>query len=437
MYAAAAKIDITPEGPVWMDGMLRAHRSEGVHDPLYVRALVLSPSTNPAEAVAFVSIDVCALKTEVTEPARQAAAAAGIPAERVILHATHTHSGPAALGYFNPREEEWVARMVAAVGEAVGQALASLKPARLGLASGSEGTIMFYRRLLADDGHVVMNWEPYPPEKLVGPLGEVDPEVGVLRVVAADNGATVATLFNHAGHPNVLSGDSYIISAEYPGVAEAAVEAACGGLALFFNGAQGTMDIDGLRDRDLEGMDRIGGLLGQAVVETAKTIDPVDSLPLQVLVDRYSVPARKITAEEWSWAQAILEQTGGKIEFLADGVGDDYVAVLYRDLRAREDQPIPVEQTCVALGDSAFLTFPGEMYTETGLEIKARSPFARTYIIGLSNGHIGYVPPAKAIAEGGYAEVTRQTDVTAEAIIVERSLALLEQAHAKNVQPQE
>ena len=90
MYAGAAKIDITPSGPVWMDGMLRAHQSEGVHDPLYVRALVLSPSAERAEAVALVAIDVCAVSDREAIPAREAAAAAaGIPFERVLVHATH------------------------------------------------------------------------------------------------------------------------------------------------------------------------------------------------------------------------------------------------------------------------------------------------------------------------------------------------------------
>ena len=61
----------------------------------------------------------------------------------------------------------------------------NLQPAELSVTSGQEDTISHYRRLLADDGHVVMNWEPYPPEQIVRPLGVADPEVGVVKVVAA------------------------------------------------------------------------------------------------------------------------------------------------------------------------------------------------------------------------------------------------------------
>ena len=51
MLAGTGKIDITPQNNVWMDGMLRAHPSEGVHDRLYARALVLSDSRRCAAGV--------------------------------------------------------------------------------------------------------------------------------------------------------------------------------------------------------------------------------------------------------------------------------------------------------------------------------------------------------------------------------------------------
>jgi len=69
------------------------------------------------------------------------------------------------------------------------------------------------------------------------------------------------------------------------------------------------------------------------------------------------------------------------------------------------------------------------MYTEIGLHIKAASPFRRTYIIGLANGHVGYLPTRKAIAEGGYAEEVRRLDAAAEDVAVAYSLSLLNQVH--------
>ena len=72
MKAGAAKIDITPRTNVWMDGMIRAHPSEGIHDPLFARALVLSDGEDLKRACAIVSIDVAGLRQQEMDTARQA-----------------------------------------------------------------------------------------------------------------------------------------------------------------------------------------------------------------------------------------------------------------------------------------------------------------------------------------------------------------------------
>ena len=110
-----------------------------------------------------------------------------------------------------------------------------------------------------------------------------------------------------------------------------------------------------------------------------------------------------------------------------DGVGDDFKAVLLKQLHAIQDQVIPAENICIALDDTAFVSFPGELFTEIGMEIKAKSPFAHTYLIGLANGYIGYVPTRKAISEGGYAVDVRKVDADAEDVILSTSLGLLQQ----------
>ena len=81
---------------------------------------------------------------------------------------------------------------------------------------------------------------------------------------------------------------------------------------------------------------------------------------------------------------------------------------------------------------ACWLTFPGELYTEIGQHIKAHSPFPRTFIIGLANGYVGYVPTRKAIGEGGYAEDTRHVDEAAEELVIEHSLALLRSVHEQD-----
>jgi neutral ceramidase len=239
-------------------------------------------------------------------------------------------------------------------------------------------------------------------------------------------------LFNHAVHPNVLSGDSYLLSGEFTGLAERLIEAEFGGAAIFVDGAQGSIDVDGHGPRDWAEMERLGRLLAASAAsaaEAARSAAPCRDLGLRVARTAYTVPRRCISPEERAWAEEILSRTGGTIIPMADGVGDDYIALLLRDIW-EAGETIPVEQTCFVLGDCAWLTFPGELYTEIGLRIKAASPFAHTYIVGLADGYMGYVPTRQAITEGGYAEDTRHVDAEAEEIIFGRSLALLRSIHS-------
>lgn len=428
MKAGVARIDITPTESIWMRGMLRAHRSEGIHDPLFAKALVMANDDRLDQACAILTADVCGISAELSEKVRSAVEReTGIPAAHIITAAKHIHSGPETDGTGEP-EVRYTQSLKEKLIQVLREAAGNLQPVQAGCASGRENTISQYRRLLADDGHVVMNWEPWPLEHLAGVLGVPDPEVGVLKIQDPSD-RTLCILFNHAGHPNILSGDNYLISAEYPAHAERLLEEEFGGIAMFVNGAQGSADIDGLGPRDWAEMERIGAKLAAAVAETVRRIEPAAGAAVRCTSFQHGLPARRVSDEQLAWAEQIIEQTGGTVQPLADGVGDDFKALLLKRLHAVQDQPIPAEHICIAIGDTAFLSFPGELFTEIGLKIKARSPFARTYILGLANGSVGYVPTRKAIGEGGYAVDVRRVDVEAEDVVLRQSQALLEQVH--------
>jgi len=431
LMAGASKIDITPKDNVWMDGMIRSHESEGVHDPLFARALVVSPDgKNKKNAVVIVSCDICAVDADlITNHIRKTASdKTGIPAENMIIAATHTHSGPATQGILNPKAEKYTdEEFIPKVIQAICQASDDLRPATMGYGRGEETTVSHYRRLWTKEGKIIMNWEPYPAENIIGPAEEADNEVGVVKIVSANNpDSVIATVYNHAGHPNVMSGDNFMISADYPGLASKIIEDKFGGIAMFLNGAQGTMDIDGLKDRDWEGVTRTGTALGKAVmdiaskIKTQKTAAKIKSISV-----KFTVPYRTITSEELSWARKVIAESGGKFAPLADGVGDDYKACLLLKLNEKKGKSISLETVGIALGEVALISFPGELYNEIGAKIKKQSPFKYTYIVVCANDHTGYFPTKKAIGEGGYCVDTRNCDTTAEEIIIENALDIL------------
>lgn len=96
--------------------------------------------------------------------------------------------------------------------------------------------------------------------------------------------------------------------------------------------------------------------------------------------------------------------------------------------------PIPAELNALRFGDVALVTAPGEIFTETGMEVKRRSPLPRTCYVAYTNGTIGYVPIPAAYPEGGY-EVTHACRVGPQAagMIAETSLMLLQQVAGSQV----
>ena len=56
----------------------------------------------------------------------------------------------------------------------------------------------------------------------------------------------------------------------------------------------------------------------------------------------------------------------------------------------------------LSIGDMAFVFGPYEMFDTNGMQIKAASPFERTFICAYTNAAFGYIPSAIAFQNGGY-----------------------------------
>jgi neutral ceramidase len=214
--AGAAKVDITPPASVLPPG-------DSIRDHLFVRAIVIS---NGASCAVLVGADQGGIRDAVAKPAiARAAKATGCAADNFVVSATHTHSGSTG-----PRDAIAPGpKMVEdAIVDAVAQAKARLKPARLGY-----GTTMVdlntNRDLFAND-----RWA-----QAANPTGSSDKTLAVIELVG-DDGLPIAAYLNYAMHPIdfYLSG---VVSADFAGEASRYVERRYGPemVAIFAQGASG------------------------------------------------------------------------------------------------------------------------------------------------------------------------------------------------------
>ena len=91
--------------------------------------------------------------------------------------------------------------------------------------------------------------------------------------------------------------------------------------------------------------------------------------------------------------------------------------------------PLPI--STLAIGRSlAFAGFPGEPFTQIGVDVKAKSPFALTVVSCLVNGSCGYMPSTRAYAEGGYEVMSSRYAASVGDRLVSVQLDQLRRLHA-------
>ena len=153
--AGFARVDATPPLGIPIVGYFHKRIADGVLDPLYVDCVAVSDSTNSA---LIYCVDSLGLRNAFIVKAIPAiAAATGVPGERIYVHATHTHTGPASWtsGSFSKEENQLVTQhanaLIAKMASTGKKALAEMEPAKIGVAKTVCRNVSFIRRYRMKD----------------------------------------------------------------------------------------------------------------------------------------------------------------------------------------------------------------------------------------------------------------------------------------------
>ena len=405
-----ATVDITPPVGTPLAGNFRDdYASRGVHTPLTARALAVRSG---GAAVALVAADLLTVpETMVALARRQIEAACGLRPEQVLISATHTHSGPAAeLVAGPPAPAAVIEKITAGIAAACIQAHQALRSSGLwrGATQTDHETLFFNRRLRLKDGRTVMNWTRPPRDAIDAAWGPTDPEMGLL-LAGADPEYPTFFGVNAALHAAVLAGDNWLINADWPGYYYQAVQRIFGSdaTAMYFQGAQGNINhldaFDPTQGRGFKEAQRIGSTIALAAAAARRELRSVSG-PVAWSSRQVALPPRVITPAEIARAEQVVAESAASGEAprgQTDGLPELLFARAQLELAPRTE-PYATEIQALRIGDLAVVGLPGEFFVEFGLEIKRRSPAAQTFVVGLANGSLGYVPTAAAFAQGGY-----------------------------------
>ena len=417
-----AAVKITPP--------LEGTRAKGVHDDIYAKAVVLEQD---GSAAAMITCDVTGIARHVVLAARKAVeAATGIPADRVMISATHTHTPftPGLGGLersLTPEGERYIAAFLSNIALAAKRAQDDLRPVKASAAVGQEPALVFNRRFLMKDGATRFNPGFLNPD-IVRPQGPVDPDVNVVYFESPDS-KPLSTIVNYALHQDTTSGS--LISADYAYTLGRVLGLVKGEdmLTVFSIGTAGNINHwDVKRPGPQSGLAdsaAIGAILAGAVLKAYRTLEPVRLAPPQVKREMVRFPMVEVKPGDEEKAKDLYSREKAT---LMERVWAQRILVTAEAIRM--GTPIEGEVQIIAVGpDLAWVGLPAEIFVELGMAIKKASPYRYTIVNSLANDWMRYIPNRKGFAEGSYeATNTRGGPGTGE-LLVESATRMLIEMH--------
>lgn len=432
LRAGFSKVCISPPIGAPLAGFAaRQGVSQGIHDDLFARALVLA---NGEAVVALVSVDLLALPSDFIKRVRDGIQSrTGIDPASVMIASTHTHAGPVTITtFFNPEESvdsAYMDSLAEAVEQSVTNAWLARFPARVGVGEAKVDGVGVNRRS--------------PDQR------PIDEQVGIIKVDDL-NGHPRAVLINYSCHPTVLGPDNLLVTGDFPNFAIEQIEKNIGpdGFAMFVNGTQGNISMGHSSElsaigvitpgRTFERAAELGHLLADATLVALPDINTTDAPTVNALTIPVSLPLKNYPPLEEA-TKSLRDADELLARLTAEGAPPERIMPaktqrLYasitnfyaREAQGLPDGHLPIELQGFRLGNAAFVAIPGEVFVEIGLTLKRQSPYM-TFVFGIANGYVGYVPTRQAYADGGYEVVSSKCQPEAADILIEKVAKLTEQ----------
>jgi neutral ceramidase len=396
LQAGAAKVDITPKD---ITGLISVGNRpfQGVHDAIFARALVLD---NGVTSSAIVEADLVEMG-DTTSLRERIAKELSIPADHIMIAATHDHSaprsGPITAGtssvegrpYATPAYTKQVDESIL---EALRQAKASLQPARVGFGTGQVDVNV--QRM----AYTARGWQSSTDVD-----GFADKTVWVLKF-DTPAGVPIAILMNYAVHSVVGGGDGKI-SGDLGGMAERYVERQFPDkfVAVFSMGAAADefpkfTSRQGDKTDSYEASEVQGNMLGGEVVAVANRIthmSPVATIeasqrgfPCDMFVPPPPTPRTNAGGGPGGQAGGGPGQPGGGQQQAQQPRPAD----LPPQIPVKPGDKLNIQMSLIRINEVAITSVSGEVGSDIFLHLKKESPLANMLMITLANDRVGYIP---------------------------------------------
>lgn len=456
ILAGWASVDITPAKRVSMQGQNYERISERVNDPLFATALALeSTGDGEREQAVLIACDLIVIRRPLLERLRAELAEEliNLDLNKIIINAIHNHTGPyysdedmtpefEEMGWSGWKElgedaflspTEYFAFLVGQLKKLVIEAWSSRRPMEFAQELG-HAVVGHCRRVSYQDGTAAM-YGRTDCDSFQALEGGSDHGLELLYLF--EGSALTGVVFNVACPSQVVELEKFI-SADFVGAARRRIKEQFGSgiFVLPQIGAAGDQSPRDLIRRgrsennmfSLDGAEELGRRIAAAVEEgySAACRDKRNCLEFKHRVEQITLPIRRVTDEEITWAEHKREEiekngSSGVLERL------NCLGILERAEYQREISGFEMELHALRLGDAAIVTNPFELFLEYGMRIKARSRAIQTFIVQLACDFGAYLPTEKAVAGGSYSAAVFSGIVGPEggSLLAERSVQVI------------
>ncbi|MDR0327018.1 MAG: hypothetical protein LBI05_01845 [Planctomycetaceae bacterium] len=460
LMIGTAQGDITPTKSVPLQGQFDLRLSQGIDTPLaaHVVALEFIDNNKQRDIAIFVSVDASFITHDLLTAIREKTTAASIDASKLIVSATHTHTAPVfildspklpiadTIADF-PESIDFTAQRIA---DAVNRAWQNRKPGKI--AFGLDfGVVGWSRRTTYADGSSAMFGNTNQPD-FRGIEAMEDHDIG--SIFFLDEHHKILAVAVNVACPSQVVGGRNTINADFWHPVRETLAARFGKDLVVLgwcsaagdNGPHPTYRQAAIARmntlRELDEMQEIARKIDRAVADTWEAVKTTATgdVPLIHRVETLQLPMRKVTEQEYQTAKvecdkvaALLRTNTDKAPAEVDWMAGDWHGGVVKRYEMQQKDPdvrFAAEVHVVRLGETAIFTNPFELFTDYGIQMKARSPAVQTFLVQLA-GVIpsagGYLPTERAVRGGGYSAIIHSTPVSPEGgqMLVDETLKMV------------
>lgn len=408
MLAGFSRLDITPPLGTPLAGTFSERLAEGIVDPIELNAVAFNDGESTAILIVTDALGI--LEDYATKIRKMIEAELGVPADHVMITATHTHSSfrlgrkpaDATAVVRNPMDnEEYICVLLRKYVDAARVAIDDMKEAAVsfGEAETKEQT-SFVRRYLMKDGRVQSFPKIEECPDIVRPMGEADNFLRLVRIDREDGKNIV--LVNFSTHACIVTGKKF--SPDWPGYLRKYVEAAIPNVyCIAYAGAEGdTNHINPniqARQGGIEACERISRILADAAIEAYGRTKPVKTDKIASKVRFVYNRTRTDGMENYEEAKQGLED-----HYSDKCKAHEQKLANWRRITNTGIMPVlqHVPVTTMAIGDLVIVGFGGEPFTQYATRAREMAPDKIVISAACANGYQGYLPTKSAFEDGGY-----------------------------------